>query len=77
MDKNIFQGGYKMQNFPVLLSDTEAAKLARIHPQTSRNWRAANLGPPYLKIGRTVRYDKEAFINYLYSKVISPEDFSQ
>jgi len=42
---------------PVYLDETAAATRLLLAPKTLRNWRAVGTdGPPYLKLGRSVRY---------------------
>lgn len=38
------------------MTTAELAEFLRIPAKTLKNWRAAGQGPPYLKIGRGVRY---------------------
>ena len=50
-----------------LLDETALAKLLNIKLSTLRSWRVkGNCGPPFVRIGRCVRYDPKdvaAFIN--------------
>lgn len=48
------------------LNTREAAEVLGLHPGTLANWRNRKLGPPYLKIGRAIRYRRhelEAWCN--------------
>ncbi len=55
------------------LNETRVAELMGLAVQTLRNWRYLRKGPPYLKIGRSVRYKSDDIDNYLTSKKIDPE----
>jgi len=50
----------------VLINEEGAAKLLTIKPKTLQAWRVNGGGPPFIKIGRSVRYrmkDLEEFMN--------------
>jgi excisionase family DNA binding protein len=42
---------------PTFLTQRELAELLRLPERTLEDWRLTNTGPPYLKLGRHVRYD--------------------
>jgi excisionase family DNA binding protein len=42
---------------PMHLTTKEAARLMGFHPTTLAKWRVSGKGPPYLKIGRSIRYE--------------------
>ncbi len=50
-----------------------AAKEMDISVQTLRNWRCKRKGPPYIKIGRSVRYDLKEVMEYMKRHTIHPE----
>jgi predicted DNA-binding transcriptional regulator AlpA len=56
------------------LKDTDAAKILGLHPQTLRNKRSRGEGPPYVKLGRAVRYFEDDLIAYLDKRKIEPEE---
>ena len=56
------------------LKDTEAAEMLGLHPQTLRNRRFKGEGPPYYKIGRSVRYWREDLISYIEDRKIWPKN---
>ena len=39
-----------------MMTERELAERTRISPRTWQQWRGAGGGPPYVKIGRAVRY---------------------
>jgi predicted DNA-binding transcriptional regulator AlpA len=63
------KGGTEMK----VVNDQESAEILGVAPQTLRNWRSLRKGPPYLKIGRVVRYREEDLIAYLDKRRIDPE----
>ncbi|MBG6059695.1 putative DNA-binding transcriptional regulator AlpA [Cryobacterium sp. MP_M5] len=42
---------------PTFLTQRELADLLRLPERTLEDWRLTHSGPPYLKLGRHVRYD--------------------
>ncbi|GAB3120911.1 helix-turn-helix transcriptional regulator [Glaciibacter psychrotolerans] len=42
---------------PTFLTQRELAELLQLPERTLEDWRLAHTGPPYLKLGRHVRYD--------------------
>jgi len=57
----------------MFLTEREVAKLTGIAVQTLRNWRCMRVGPPYVKIGRLVRYPKDELDKFMRRWVIRPE----
>lgn len=49
----------------VLVTPGEAADLIGISAVTLAQWRSADEGPPYSKIGRDVRYDLAKFLAFI------------
>jgi hypothetical protein len=56
-----------------ILDEKQSAELLGLAVQTLRNWRCTRKGPPYYKIGRSVRYSREALLHYREGKKITPE----
>ncbi|WP_347232382.1 helix-turn-helix domain-containing protein [Cryobacterium sp. TMT2-14] len=42
---------------PTFLTQHELSELLRLPERTLEDWRLTHAGPPYLKLGRHVRYD--------------------
>ena len=42
---------------PTFLTQHELSELLRLPERTLEDWRLTHTGPPYLKLGRPVRYD--------------------
>lgn len=56
------------------VSDVEAAKILSVSPQTLRNWRCLQKGPPYTKLpGSIVRYRVQDLFNFMAAGRIDPE----
>jgi predicted DNA-binding transcriptional regulator AlpA len=55
------------------LKDTQAAIFMGLQTQTLRNWRTQSKGPPYIKIGRSVRYDINDLLEYMAKRRVQPE----
>lgn len=55
------------------VDDREAAKILSVSPQTLRNYRHLQKGPPYCKRGHMVRYSIQALLNYMNAGRIDPE----
>jgi hypothetical protein len=55
-----------------LLTETEVAALLRVNTGTLANWRWRRSGPPYLKVGSTVRYPRTALAAYMQSVTVEP-----
>ena len=45
------------QAVPTFLTQHELAELLRLSERTLEDWRLTHSGPPFLKLGRHVRYD--------------------
>lgn len=56
-----------------VVNETQAAEMLGRAVQTLRNDRHLRQGPPYIKIGRSVRYQVGDLLNYLERHRIDPE----
>lgn len=54
------------------LTDKDIAALLKVSPTTPAVWRMRRIGPPYLRVGRTVRYRRESFERWLREKENDP-----
>jgi predicted site-specific integrase-resolvase len=57
-----------------VMNEHEAAKLMGVQVQTLRNWRSLRKGPPYLKLGSSVRYSEDDVVAYLRSRRVDPNN---
>jgi hypothetical protein len=56
----------KPDSFPPILTEADAARMISMSIEWLRNGRYTGDGPPYLKIGvRTVRYERDAVLNFM------------
>ena len=58
----------------IFLNEREVANLARRSLSTLRNDRSKGRGFPYIKLGRSVLYQKEDIIDFLKARKIQTED---
>jgi hypothetical protein len=56
-----------------VIDEYEAAKILRKSVQTLRNDRHLRKGPPYIKLGRSVRYLIDDLLDYMEAHRIDPE----
>ena len=49
----------------VLLEAHEVSSILGIKKETLRSWRRREIGPPYIKILKTIRYREEDLFDYL------------
>ncbi len=61
-----------METLQPLLNENELAALLGYHVQTLRNHRSAGVGIPYVKVGRSVRYQLVDIQEYLAERRITP-----
>ncbi len=54
-----------MESFPTLLTETQAAQFLTMSIKTLQAWRARGRGPHFVKIGRSVRYQKELLMTFI------------
>jgi predicted DNA-binding transcriptional regulator AlpA len=57
-----------------LWDDPQLAKALDVQPQTPAAWRNRNQGPPYLKIGKLVRYRPSLVKEWLETRVVRPTE---
>lgn len=55
------------------LTEKEVSEITRLKLPTLRNHRHISRGIPYIKLGRSVRYDPEDVLNYMQQNRIDPE----
>ena len=57
----------------VLLQPSDVAELLGVPVSTLANWRCAGHGPPYVRIGRHVRYRRADVEHWVGGRVRDPE----
>ena len=60
------------QAAPVWVDERRVAGVTGIALQTLRNWRFQGTGPPYFKIGRSVRYRLNDILAFMEERRIDP-----
>ena len=55
----------QINTLPILLNETETAKILNIKPATLRRWRWLGTGPKFRKIGSNVRFHPVDISNYI------------
>ena len=53
-----------------LLTQQEASAVLHKTPRVLRFWRTAGIGPAYVKLGKTVLYDRNDLIAYVRSNTV-------
>ena len=56
---------HDLEHYDRILTEYEAAKLARFSTRTLQSWRQRNFGPPFLKVGRAIRYSQIDLISWI------------
>ncbi|SEN17994.1 Helix-turn-helix domain-containing protein [Cryobacterium luteum] len=51
---------------PTFLTQRELAELLRMPERTLEDWRLTQTGPPYIKLGRLVRYDVRDVLTWVH-----------
>lgn len=55
-----------------LLTQEQAAEFLHKSPRVLRFWRTAGIGPVYVKLGKTVLYDRADLVAYVRSNTVQP-----
>ena len=56
-----------------LLDESEAAKFLAISVRTLQAWRTRGFGPPFVRLGRAIRYRLKDLIEWVKSKRCLPK----
>jgi excisionase family DNA binding protein len=56
-----------------LLNESEAAKLLAVSVRTLQAWRTRESGPPFVRLGRAIRYRLKDLIEWVRSKTCLPK----
>jgi len=52
-------------------NENQAATFLGVSPRSLQAWRVRGGGPPYVKIGRAVRYQRRALVSYQQEHTVS------
>jgi excisionase family DNA binding protein len=55
-----------------LLTTDDAAALLGVPSRTVEDWRLRRMGPPYVRLGRHVRYRREDLVAWLEENTVRP-----
>ena len=55
------------------VNEVEISHITGLAIQTIRNMRCQRRGFPYIKLGRSVRYDPDEVVTYMEERKITPE----
>jgi predicted DNA-binding transcriptional regulator AlpA len=55
-----------------LLAEIYAADLLGLSSRTLQSWRSKNEGPPYVRVGRAVRYRRQDLLNWVGQNTVAP-----
>ncbi|PSO19497.1 helix-turn-helix domain-containing protein [Bradyrhizobium sp. MOS003] len=55
-------------DYRLLVTEKDAARCLSLSHRTLQAWRTSQSGPPFIKIGRSVRYRKVDIVEWLESK---------
>lgn len=51
--------------FPEMLAEKQTARVLKVSEAALRRWRSTGQGPPFVRLGRCVRYDLRAIEKFL------------
>jgi predicted DNA-binding transcriptional regulator AlpA len=60
-----------------ILTEREAARLTCFSCRTLQAWRQRNSGPPFIKVGRSIRYSRSAVVAWMNAQTCSPASVVQ
>jgi Helix-turn-helix domain len=53
-----------------LLMEVQAARLLNLSPRTLQNWRITFNGPPFIRVGRAIRYRRSDLVVWINANTI-------
>jgi excisionase family DNA binding protein len=54
------------------LTTRELARWLKVDERTPEGWRARGAGPPFIRLGATVRYSRRAVREWMNARVVDP-----
>jgi excisionase family DNA binding protein len=55
-----------------LVTEPEAARVLAVSVRTLQAWRVQDAGPPYVRVGRLIRYVRSSLIAWIKSRTHTP-----
>jgi hypothetical protein len=52
-------------------TENQAATFLGVTVRTLQSWRVSGIGPPYVKVSRTVRYQRRALVAFMEERTVS------
>jgi DNA-binding transcriptional MerR regulator len=59
-----------------LLTEKATARLLCVSSRTLQTWRSKGLGPPFVRVGRAIRYDRRRLIEWMNENTVEPKKAS-
>lgn len=59
-----------MENDKILLNEAEVAEMTGLSKRTLQAWRYRGGGPPFIKLGRAVRYRKSDIVEWINEQAV-------
>jgi hypothetical protein len=59
-----------------LLTEKAAARLLCVSSRTLQTWRSKGLGPPFVRVGRAIRYDRRRLGEWTKGNTVEPKSAS-
>lgn len=56
-----------------LLTEIQAADFLRLSSRTLQAWRCQRVGPPFVRVGRAVRYQRSALVSWTAENTVAPQ----
>lgn len=57
-----------------LLTEAAASRLLCLSNRTLQSWRSKRRGPPFVRVGRAIRYDRQHLIEWMKANTIAPSN---
>lgn len=57
--------GAALADSAVFITEKDAARLLSVSNRTLQAWRGREVGPPFIKLGRAIRYERDALIRWM------------
>lgn len=61
-----------LRDTETLLAEVYAAELLGLSSRTLQAWRSRNEGPPYVRVGRAIRYRRQDLLNWVGQNTVAP-----
>ena len=62
-----------METHQIFLTPEQVSELTGVRASTLANWRWANRGPKFHRLGRSIRYEKGELLRWAEAQAVEPE----